>query len=118
MKNRYVVFIWFLLLLTTSCKKQNRFQIKHFDNKVQIEIKRFDLDFINLNTNNLAIDIEALAIKYPDFFPFFLENVLGINSKVFTKTYMTNHLTLWKSRISAGHPIHESASRCKTHTTI
>ncbi len=85
MKNRYVVFIWFLLLLTTSCKKQNRFQIKHFDNKVQIEIKRFDLDFINLNTNNLAIDIEALAIKYPDFFPFFLENVLGINSKVFTE---------------------------------
>ncbi len=85
MKNRCILFIWLFLVFTTSCKKQNRFYIKHFDNQVLVEVNRFDLDFINLNTDNLATDLETLVSKHPSFFPFFLENVLGMNSHVFTE---------------------------------
>jgi hypothetical protein len=62
-----------------SCSHQNRFHRESFNNPVQIEIQRFDLDFMKLDTANIETGLKQLANKYPDFYPFFISEILRLN---------------------------------------
>lgn len=68
-----------LLFLIVGCQQHSRFYITSFDNPVDIKINRFDIDFINIDTNKVSENLSALANKYPSFFPVFITEVLMMN---------------------------------------
>ena len=65
-------------LFLVGCKQQNRFAIDVNQNRVEVEIKRFDKDLILLDTTQMHSEIERLYQEYPDFFPVFIVNILDI----------------------------------------
>ncbi|GAB1415565.1 hypothetical protein MASR2M117_09710 [Paludibacter sp.] len=44
-----------------------------------MKINRFDIDFINVDTNNISENLSTLGHKYPAFFPVFITDVLMMN---------------------------------------
>ncbi len=58
-----------------ACGNKNRFQIDTDKNRVEMTIKRFDKDLIQLDTLNLASSVELLQKKYPQFLSLFIENM-------------------------------------------
>lgn len=74
-----IPYKYILVLLVSvflfSCGKQNRFQIDTNENRVEVKIKRFDFDLIQLDTLNLSASVDGLLQKYPEFLPLFLENM-------------------------------------------
>ena len=67
------------LLFLSSCKQQSRFYISTFKDPVKVEIQRFDVDFINLDTNNTLAALKLLEDKYPEFYTLFMEEVLSMH---------------------------------------
>ncbi|MDD2284639.1 MAG: hypothetical protein PHQ11_04485 [Paludibacter sp.] len=63
-------------LLLVACQPKNRFHIGSFEHPVEVKINRFDLDFIALDTTDVASGLIALENKYPAFFLPFLSDVL------------------------------------------
>lgn len=47
------------------------------DIKVELRSKRFDLDLVKLDTNNLAGGLQNLKAQYPVFLDLYLDNVMG-----------------------------------------
>lgn len=82
--NKYPIFIISILLLSLtlgSCRKNSRFQVDTKKENLKIEIKRFDRDFIHIDKKNVLEDVKALYLKYPDFMPAYVSEVLGENPK-------------------------------------
>jgi hypothetical protein len=52
------------------------------DIKVEITTKRFEKDFFTMDTSNMDASLTKLQNEYPEFFPDFLEGLLGIDSKM------------------------------------
>lgn len=75
--SRYIFFA--ALVLFSACKQQSRFHIESFDHPLQVEIQRFDLDFIHLDTTAITSSLNDLAQQYPDFYPLFIEHILGMD---------------------------------------
>lgn len=74
-----IVFSLLFVLLLTGCKEKGRFYITHFDHAVEVKIKRFDLDFIALDTTKIVDGLQGLERRYPAFYPFFLSDILMMN---------------------------------------
>ena len=71
-----------LILLTVflfSCKEKNRFHIQQFENPVTVNIQRFDLAFLNLDTENAEQGLLKLREAYPDFFDLFFNEGLWLH---------------------------------------
>ena len=79
-----------------SCKERNRFYIAEFEQETKVNIKRFDLDFIRLDTADIAKGLKALDVKYPDFFVLYFLNGLGLDpadydgNALLVKDFLTN----------------------------
>jgi hypothetical protein len=67
--------------------------------KVEIPIERFDRSFFSLDTNNISSGLRKLQNDYPDFYPDFMNEILGVSgadtnqattevSKFFIKGYL------------------------------
>ena len=93
-----ILSLTFILLPITGCKKKNRFAIDANKNRIEVEIKRFDKDLISLDTIEIQSGIERLYGKYPDFFPVFVANVLGVEPtdtilvSAFIKEFLTDSI--------------------------
>lgn len=47
---------------------------------MDLTVKRFDEDFFAIDTNTLDKDLARLQLKYPDFVPLFLQNIVGVDN--------------------------------------
>lgn len=73
---RTISTILTITLLLAGCQQRNRFHVGSFEQPVEVNINRFDLDFIALDTTNAVSGLIALGNKYPVFTPVFLSEVL------------------------------------------
>lgn len=83
MRNNLILYIGIVVLLFCSCKQKNRFYISRFDEEIEVNIHRFDIDFININTENIIGELDALENKYPAFFPLYIEEVLMMDIELY-----------------------------------
>lgn len=63
-----------LLVISSFCIRCDIFNKE----KINIEIKRFELDFYATDTTDFISSLKLLASEYPKFYPVFVEGVLGI----------------------------------------
>lgn len=75
MKNRTYIALFVIAILFASCAKKERFMIDTDKNRIEVEIHRFDIDLIHLDTLNLPVYVDMLQKKYPKFLPLFIENM-------------------------------------------
>ena len=66
-------------LASCYCKQRDRFYINKFEHPVKVEIQRFDVDFIDLDTNNTLASLKELEQKHPGFYSLFLRDVLSMH---------------------------------------
>ena len=64
--------------------------------KVDIPIERFDKSFFSIDTNNIAVGLKGLMTNYPDFYPDFMQQILGVSGSD------TNKVTLDVSKLFIG----------------
>lgn len=76
MFTRTISTIFAFSLLFVGCQQKNRFHLDSFKQSVEVKINRFDLDFIALDTTDVASGLIILENKFPDFTSFFLSDVL------------------------------------------
>lgn len=74
-KKKLLLFL-LLVVFLNGCQNKGKFHLATFENPVEVKINRFDLDFIALDTSNLAEGLQALELKYPTFYPLFLSDIL------------------------------------------
>lgn len=81
MKKSNLFLILILAIVFISChKKEKRYQLENTENaRIEINIHRFDKDFITLNTANANKSVKKLYEKYPRFLPLYVYNILKIN---------------------------------------
>ena len=85
MKN---IFAWlFILFLFVSCTSDRKDIPDVSGIKVDIGIQRFDEDFFTMDTLEMEKGLSGLEVKYPDFAPLFLQNILGVTNTEGIKTY-------------------------------
>lgn len=77
--NKSTIILWMLVLLLVGCKQRDRFYINKFEHPVKVEIQRFDVDFIDLDTNNTLASLKELEQKHPGFYSLFLRDVLSMH---------------------------------------
>jgi hypothetical protein len=65
-----------LLLILQICTQCNFFDKK----AATIEIQRFEADFYGLDTMQFASGLNEIVEKYPNFYPVFVEGILGITA--------------------------------------
>lgn len=70
------VLVFLSVLVFFSCKSRNAPDIDSI--KVDVEVKRFDLDFFALDTGNISGGIAALQRKYKEFTDDFVVEILGL----------------------------------------
>lgn len=85
MRKNLILYVGIIVLLFSSCKQKNRFYLPQFDEEIAVNIKRFDLDFINLDTTAIVSDLEKLESKHPVFFSVFMDYVLMMDTTIFSK---------------------------------
>jgi hypothetical protein len=55
--------------------------------KVDLAVQRFDEDFFTMDTLGIEKGLSGLQVKYPDFLPLFLQNILGVADSNGIKIY-------------------------------
>ena len=71
--------ILFIALSFSACTKSRTYFPKNLEPQ-PVEIVRFDNALLNINAQTALQDIRIIANEYPTFFPFFVENILGISA--------------------------------------
>ncbi len=74
MKNCTLLFL--VVVFLCSCSGPATPDVS--DIKVNIQLERFDRDFFEVDTNNIAGALQNLKKQYPGFLPGFVENILGL----------------------------------------
>lgn len=90
-----LIYFSILILLTFSCGKKNRFSnIDLSKSPVKpVEIKRFDIDFFAIDTNNVAGSLSVLKEKYGSFVDLYLKQIIGnplMNENEVTREFLTH----------------------------
>ena len=68
---KYLIFS-LLILICSACSEKGRFYSKEAESlPLEVEIERFDLDF-------MSMDSASLAEKYPSFYPLYVRNILEL----------------------------------------
>ena len=62
-----------------SCDKNKRFEVPENVSKFEISIKRFDIELLTLDTNDIQSEIKRLYRQYPGFMSLYTSNILGVN---------------------------------------
>jgi hypothetical protein len=71
----FVVFVMTMGLFWTSCRNENEVP-KVSEEKIVLNVRRFDRDLAALDTAHIAAGLPALKQKYPDFLDFWLDNLM------------------------------------------
>ncbi|OWY18204.1 hypothetical protein C7N43_27715 [Sphingobacteriales bacterium UPWRP_1] len=84
------LLFFFLLVWLNACTKTDRQKPDVSNINVQINIERFEKDLFACDTVNYAPCFDALQKKYPYFYNFYIDNLLGIRQPNDTgRTYQT-----------------------------
>ncbi len=75
MKLKLITLLLLFILIFTSCEKKNRFEIDTTNNRVEIQIRRFDRDLIQLDTTNLIASTKKIYQNYPKFLKLYLSEL-------------------------------------------
>lgn len=71
---RLLVCVCFFVFI--SCQSDTAPDVSNIP--VQLEVKRFDQDFFNIDTTKLASSLKQLREKYPEFLQDYFHNILGL----------------------------------------
>ena len=74
---KHLLPILLIALSLTACTKSRTYFPKDLEPQ-PVEIIRFDNALLNINTQSALQDIRVISHEYPTFFPFFVENILGV----------------------------------------
>lgn len=74
---KHLLPILLIALSLTACTKSRTFFPKDLEPQ-PVEIIRFDNALLNINAQSALQDIRVISHEYPTFFPFFVENILGV----------------------------------------
>lgn len=74
---KHLLPILFIALGLTACTKSRTYFPKDLEPQ-PVEIVRFDNALLNINAQTALQDIRIISNEYPTFFPFFVENILGV----------------------------------------
>lgn len=66
------------LLFLVSCKNSDGPNVSKI--KVDIQLENFEKDFFAIDTNNLEQGLTGLNQKYSKFYPYFINDILGLNN--------------------------------------
>jgi hypothetical protein len=69
---------------------------------VKLEVERFEKSFFKTDTNDLSAGLNNLQKEYPQFYPMFMQNIIGIDPAGPEGTYVLKNI------ISSYHPINDS----------
>ena len=78
MYRKYLPYLAWLVLLITGCQSQHTPEIENI--KISLETKRFEKEFFQLDTNQMANSLKNLKEKYPVFFDQYTDKILGLKS--------------------------------------
>jgi len=73
----YKILTGILLVLLFSCKSKNTPDVSHIN--VDVQIDRFEKAFFAIDTNALPQSLAALRNAYPNFYPTYMRDIIGIN---------------------------------------
>jgi len=76
MSNFKIVFL--LVVLVSSCSNNKRFEIKNRETEA-LQLIRFDSLLLNADTSDLRTEVKRLYRDYPEFMPYFAEQIMGVN---------------------------------------
>lgn len=80
MSNFKIAIITFLfVILASSCTNNKRFEIKNSEAEKPLQIIRFDSLLINADTTNLFATVKKFYADYPEFMPYYAEQIMGVN---------------------------------------
>lgn len=71
-----VLLLSFGTLLMIGCGRSSRFKINVNEERVPVEIVRFDKEMLSLDVDDISNGVKKLYEKYPDFFPAYIEGVM------------------------------------------
>lgn len=74
---KHLLPILLIALSLTACTKSRTYFPKDLEPQ-PVEIIRFDNALLNINAQSALQDIRVISHEYPTFFPFFVENILGV----------------------------------------
>lgn len=66
-----------LILFLTACNNNGKPNVSNI--KVNLEVERFEQAFFKIDSAHLRQGLVFVRNSYPDFYPFYFKNVLGIN---------------------------------------
>jgi len=73
------IIIFLLVILVSSCTNNKRFAIENKEAEETVQIIRFDSLILNADTSSLNTEIKKLYSDYPEFMPYFAEQIMGVN---------------------------------------
>lgn len=76
MSNFKIVFL--LVVLVSSCSNNKRFEINNRETEA-LQLIRFDSLLLNADTSDLRTEVKRLYRDYPEFMPYFAEQIMGVN---------------------------------------
>jgi hypothetical protein len=78
------IYSFFLLILSlfvfNSCGPSNSLKVDVSDVDVNLEVKRFEKDLIALDSPLKAEAINSLIDQYPEFYPIYMQRIMGFGS--------------------------------------
>lgn len=83
MKKNVVPFL-FLLTLFSCGSKSSAPDVKNIE--VSIPVTRFDTDFFRIDTSQIFEGLQSLQQKHPEFYPDFMQEILGIEQSITPQT--------------------------------
>ncbi|HEY0731115.1 MAG TPA: hypothetical protein VGD33_01755, partial [Chitinophagaceae bacterium] len=73
----YRILLLLFPIILLSCNDRDKPDVSGI--KVNISIERFDKDLFTIDTTNIPAALNALQTKYPEFYPFFMQEILGVS---------------------------------------
>ncbi|TNE81295.1 MAG: hypothetical protein EP332_04020 [Bacteroidetes bacterium] len=72
----YLTTLTIAVLFFTACSDEPRNDYSLSDIPQQTEVRRFDLEFFNMNPNQLETDLAKLKASYPNFWDFYAHDIM------------------------------------------
>ena len=100
----YRILLLLIPIVLLSCSDSDKPDVSNI--KVDVSIERFEKDFFTIDTTNIPASLTTLQTKYPDFYPIFMQEILGVSLASPTPDLTPIHIIL-----SAYKPIYDSIEK-------
>lgn len=73
----FIVVITLLSLISSCDFTENKKHINTNHIHLEVKVSRFEQDLFNMSVNKIYTEIQELEKQYPNFYPLYVENILG-----------------------------------------